>query len=152
MKVFYNSEQLSEEAVSNITQKIEAAGGIVRNSNYEILMIYRFGKWDFPKGKVEYGESFAVTARREVEEETGVKVDVNIQSLPSTFHVYMLRGEKVLKETHWFLMTASTCQNLIPQQEEDIEQVTWIPESEVSHQLENSYLSLREFWKDYQNL
>ena len=34
---------------------IIAAGGVVYNSNDEILVIFRNGKWDLPKGKLEDG-------------------------------------------------------------------------------------------------
>ena len=36
---------------------IEAAGGLITNQNNETLMIYRRGKWDLPKGKIEKDES-----------------------------------------------------------------------------------------------
>jgi hypothetical protein len=52
---------------------IEAAGGVVQNDDKEILFIYRRGKWDLPKGKMEHGESEELCAEREIEEETGVK-------------------------------------------------------------------------------
>ena len=51
---------------------IHAAGGIVSDENDEILMIFRYGCWDFPKGKVEEGEDWMTAAVREVEEETSV--------------------------------------------------------------------------------
>ena len=35
---------------------ILAAGGLVTNENNEILLIFRRGKWDLPKGKLEKGE------------------------------------------------------------------------------------------------
>jgi hypothetical protein len=35
---------------------IEAAGGIVENSNGEILLIFRRGRWDLPKGHTDAGE------------------------------------------------------------------------------------------------
>jgi hypothetical protein len=37
---------------------IEAAGGVVENPNNQVLMIFRLGKWDLPKGKVDTGETF----------------------------------------------------------------------------------------------
>jgi len=51
---------------------LEAAGGIVENAAEEILFIKRLGVWDFPKGKIEKGETAEKAAIREVEEETAV--------------------------------------------------------------------------------
>jgi len=47
------------------------AGGLVTNENNELLMIFRRGKWDLPKGKADEGETVEACALREVEEETG---------------------------------------------------------------------------------
>ena len=126
---------------------IHAAGGIVRNEHEEILMIYRLDKWDFPKGKVEAGEQYAEAAIREVEEETGLK-DITLgEPLPSTFHTYELRGEPILKETHWYAMRAHS-QSLTPQTVEDITESVWVPFEEVDEKLEQSYLSLKALWKE----
>jgi len=125
---------------------IHAAGGIVQNEDNEILMIFRLEKWDFPKGKVEEGESFDEAALREVEEETGLH-DITLgKPLPSTFHTYDLHGEPILKETHWFHMQAPK-QPLTPQTVEDISQAVWVPIEEVSRKLEESYPSLRALWE-----
>src|SRR5687767_7295039 len=35
---------------------IKAAGGIVRNDENQFLFIFRKGKWDLPKGKLDEGE------------------------------------------------------------------------------------------------
>ena len=51
---------------------IEAAGGLVYNSDKQILMIFRNGKWDLPKGKKEDKETIIQCALREVEEECGI--------------------------------------------------------------------------------
>src|SRR5215831_17279724 len=52
---------------------ITAAGGLVKNEKDEILMIFRRGKWDLPKGKMDKNEKLEVCAVRELEEETGLK-------------------------------------------------------------------------------
>lgn len=127
-------------------KSIHAAGGIVQNEYQEILMIFRLGRWDFPKGKVEQGESIAEAAMREVKEETGL-CDITIgEALPSTYHTYELFGESILKETHWFRMNA-TRQSLVPQTEEDIQQATWVPFDEIAAKLDSSYASLKALWK-----
>src|SRR5687768_2564827 len=47
-----------------------AAGGLVQNEKEELLMIYRKGKWDLPKGKLDKNEKLEDCALREVMEET----------------------------------------------------------------------------------
>ena len=126
---------------------IHAAGGIVHNENGEILMIFRLGFWDFPKGKVEEGESFEEAAVREVEEETGLHNIELRQPLPNTYHTYTLRDTDILKVTHWYEMHAPQ-QTLTPQTEEDIAQAVWVPRKEVSGRMQDSYPSLKGLWND----
>lgn len=126
---------------------IHAAGGIVSNENDEILMIYRLEKWDFPKGKVEAGEAYDEAAIREVEEETGLQNIALGATLPSTFHTYELRGEHILKETHWYKMNAQR-QSLTPQTIEDITQAVWVPRAEVDDKMKASYASLEWLWEE----
>ncbi len=44
-----------------------------RGKRYYLLLHYRAGHWDFPKGHVEEGEGEIQTAMRELEEETGIR-------------------------------------------------------------------------------
>lgn len=126
---------------------IRAAGGIVRNEKGEILMIFRRGKWDFPKGKVEAGEDNATAALREVREETGVTARITEGKAISIFHTYDTYGPKMLKETVWFPMRALSEQNLTPQTEEEIAQAVWIPAEKINELLQASYTSLQELGK-----
>ena len=87
--LFYNddnADKLLGDFIS-IFPLLEAAGGIVMNNEKERLFIYRFGKWDLPKGKIENGESIKEAALREVQEETGISRPTIITGLPSTFHM-----------------------------------------------------------------
>lgn len=127
---------------------IFAAGGIVFNDNDEVLMIYRRGFWDFPKGKIEEGESPEEAALREVSEETGVD-NLHIEkNLPSTFHTYTEKESSFLKQTFWFKMKTSASHSLTPQKEEDIEIVRWVNKEEVTTLLKESYSSLQDLWAD----
>ena len=109
---------------------IKAAGGIVLNEKGELLMIFRKGLWDLPKGKMEKGEKRKQTAIREVMEETGIR-DVNIlSSLPNTYHTYKIGGQRVMKQSFWFVME-TLHQTLKPQTEEDIEKAEWVSISDM---------------------
>lgn len=128
-----------------------AAGGVVIDDG-NVLMISRLGKWDFPKGKQEIGESVELTAQREVMEETGLKEVELVKQLPDTWHTYWLNNEPILKRSCWFLMNGDATQPLIPQIEEDIQQVIWVPIAEVENRLKTSYSSLKILWNQVVNL
>ena len=118
---------------------IEAAGGLVFNKDEQILMIFRKGKWDLPKGKLEEGENKKQCAIREVEEECGiVGLDI-IEKLLETYHTYNMDGEEVLKKTYWYKMKTDYSAKLIPQLEEGITKVSWVDKDQISKKLKNSY-------------
>ena len=129
--------------------EIPAAGGLVRNDQGYFLFIRRLGVWDLPKGKNEKKETSENAAIREVEEECGLSGMKIIKQLDSTFHIYKspylpVSNNLVLKETRWYLMSYSGSETPVPQIEEDIEEVRWVPVSELNEMMENTYSSLRE--------
>lgn len=120
------------ESIFNYADGIVAAGGIVQNERGEVLIMFRRGYWDLPKGKVEKGEKIFNAARREVEEETGVQIAAQLEPAIVTYHCYFLKGKNCIKETHWYHMTAKEGQDkLVPQTEEDIEQVLWADKAKM---------------------
>lgn len=123
---------------------IVAAGGLVTNETGELLMIFRLGKWDLPKGKLEKGESIAEAAVREVEEECGITAPVIIAPLPSTFHTYTLKGQPALKESFWFRMKYSSNEPLVPQIEEDITKIKWVKPHKVQKLLPKAYAAIAD--------
>ncbi len=58
----------------------------------EVLFMFRRGKWDLPKGKLDPGETLEACALREVEEETGVGQLELKNFLLVTEHTYAERG------------------------------------------------------------
>ena len=122
---------------------IEAAGGLVKNKNDEILMIYRFDKWDLPKGKIEKGETIEIAAIREVTEETGVK-GLRIENfLQTTYHVFMNNGKYTLKEVHWYAMKTEYTGKLKPEKKEGIIKVKWKGPKKIQKALQNSYANIK---------
>jgi ADP-ribose pyrophosphatase YjhB (NUDIX family) len=118
---------------------VRAAGGLVKNENDKILMIFRRNKWDLPKGKLDKGEKLEDCAIREVEEETGLK-NVKLNSpLVVTYHTYHEGTKQMLKESHWFSMTVTGEQKLTPQIEEDISDIKWINQDEINLYLEKTF-------------
>ena len=111
---------------------VQAAGGLVTNEDGEILLIFRRGKWDLPKGKLDKGENLADCAIREVEEETGLTKISMAGPLTTTYHTYHEGSKFILKESHWYTMQVKGIQNLVPQTEEDIQEIKWVKESELN--------------------
>ena len=104
---------------------IEAAGGVVRNQEGEVLLIFKRDHWDLPKGKLDKGESREEAAVREVMEETGLSSVELGEYLGITYHTYRdAKKRRVLKYTYWYRMTAEK-EALEPQAEEGIEHAEW---------------------------
>jgi 8-oxo-dGTP pyrophosphatase MutT (NUDIX family) len=125
-------------------QKITAAGGLVTNDRQELLMIFRRGKWDLPKGKLDEGETIEACAVREVEEETGLQSLELGEKIGITYHTYQENNTTILKETHWFAMHAGGNQQLVPQAEEDITRIDWVNTADLPEKLEHTYDNIIE--------
>jgi 8-oxo-dGTP pyrophosphatase MutT (NUDIX family) len=122
---------------------ITAGGGIILNDNNEVLFIFRRGKWDLPKGKLDEGETIEDCSKREVIEETGLKKIDMLKEVGKTYHTYHEKKHFILKTTVWFLMKAPGNQELIPQKEEDIESMQWLGKSEWSAPFANTFPGIR---------
>ncbi len=132
-------------------QKVEAAGGLVRNAKEEWLLMYRLGKWDLPKGKVEKAETHLRAALREVEEETGLqplRARSAIRFAPyrqhATLHTYRLQEQRILKYTYWFRMDYRGSDNGRPQLEEGITRLEWAAPDRLGKYLRNTYGTIRD--------
>jgi ADP-ribose pyrophosphatase YjhB (NUDIX family) len=130
-------------------QVIEAAGGIIQNEKKELLFIYRRGKWDLPKGKMEKNETEEQCAEREIEEETGVKNLSLKKKIGETYHTYNEFGKNILKISHWFYFTCESNQQLKPQFEEDISEIKWIKTSDLTTLMENSYENIKDILEKF---
>lgn len=128
---------------------ISAGGGIVSNAREEILMIFRKGKWDLPKGKLEEGESPDTGAAREVMEECGIPRPKVEGFFMRTYHVYEDHGESVLKETWWFNMNVPGSPGLIPQGEEGITEARWLDEAKVNEIIPLCYSAVGSLLKTW---
>lgn len=131
------------QAVKKEFTLVLAAGGLVYTEpEAELLLIFRRGKWDLPKGKLDPDEALDVCAVREVEEETGLQQVTLRQPLCITYHTYHEKNQFILKESHWYLMTTPKEQVLTPQTEEDIDRCEWVTFQNITPFLDNTHPSI----------
>ena len=141
-------DEVPREAILNARpymppRKVSAGGGyVVRQgaAGPEVLLIYRRGAWDLPKGKRDGGEGWADCARREVREELGIRDLRIVAPLGATVHGYEERGRYCVKPTRWYAMTTPHTQ-FTPQAEEGIEAVEWVAYDDALERL--SFETLR---------
>ena len=122
---------------------IYASGGVVFN-NEKLLMIFRNGFGDLPKGKIELNESELECAVREVEEECGIERLAVVKFLKYTYHTYVEDDQPILKKTSWFLMSSDYKKKLTPQKSEGISKVIWVSKNEIPYKLDNSFENIKD--------
>jgi 8-oxo-dGTP pyrophosphatase MutT (NUDIX family) len=143
--VFFHSnlEELKEKVFKKF-HWIHAGGGLVRNEKNEVLLIFRRGKWDLPKGKLDKGETIEHCAVREVMEETGLPSAQIEKPLCITWHIYQEGSSFILKQTDWFVMKVPGSPALIPQQEENITDIAWVAANNLETYQQNTFPSVKE--------
>jgi 8-oxo-dGTP pyrophosphatase MutT (NUDIX family) len=125
-------------------ETVDAAGGVLyyrKGDALFVLLIYRNGIWDLPKGKVEKGEDIESCAIREVAEEVGLREPPQIEiHLCNTFHEYEQGGIQYAKTTWWYAMPAGQQIGLHPQLDEGITALEWVSAEDAMN------------WVGYENL
>lgn len=127
-----------------VPRPVTAGGGYVMRrgeSGPEIVLIFRRGVWDLPKGKKDDDETIEECALREVREELGVRALQLVRPLGTTTHGYRRDGTYHVKTTHWFLME-TPARSFHPDADEDIEEVAWMTWPRALRTI--GYRSLRE--------
>lgn len=136
-----------QECLHDLFSPVDAGGGVVYNEHGAILMIYRRGKWDLPKGKRDEGETMEDCALREVAEETGLQTLALEDKVCESYHVYSQDNELMLKRTVWYKMQATVAEKLKPQKEENIIEARWITEKELGQYVHKTYEAIKEVLK-----
>lgn len=133
-----NFEKLKKDFFKHF-KLIQTGGGLIKNLNEEILLIFRRGKWDLPKGKLDDNETLEECATREVQEETGILSLKIIKEIDTTYHTYVEYGKHILKESHWYKMISSGNEKLVPQTEEDITDIRWVKKNDLKNYFNNTF-------------
>lgn len=113
-----------------MTKRIHVAVGIIINNAGDILLakrpehLHQGGKWEFPGGKVEVGESVTDALIRELKEE--VALDVN-SSTPFMTQSFDYPDKHVLLDIHLVSQFSGEAQGLEGQQ------IAWVTKANLSH-------------------
>lgn len=106
-----------------------SAGGVIlqkTTNTWQVLLIKDMsGKWTFPKGKIEKGETIEEAAIREICEETGISHLDYKAPLPSIFYTFKRKGI-VQKTVDYMIFLSTSSQKIILQKEEGISDAKWI--------------------------
>jgi 8-oxo-dGTP pyrophosphatase MutT (NUDIX family) len=110
-----------------------SAGGVVYRWGERGLEILLCGQkqpltWRLPKGTPNRGEKLEETAKREVEEETGLKVKVE-GKIGRIDYWFVQQGVRYHKLVYFFLM--SPCGGDIALHDPEFDMVTWFPIDEA---------------------
>jgi 8-oxo-dGTP diphosphatase len=109
-----------------LPEPVLAAGGVVwrraADGGMEVVLIHRARNddWSIPKGKLDPGETDEEAARREVEEETTLLVDLGPE-LPST--TYLDRSGKQKRVRYWAMTVTSGS----PNGANEVDHAEWVP-------------------------
>lgn len=142
--IFHDDKDSLFKTFSQCFKNVSAGGGLLKNERGEILVIFRRGKWDLPKGKAEPGESIERTAVREVEEECGLKGIQLGEFLTTTYHIYSEGKKYILKQTDWYSMLYTGKAEPVPMSSEEITEARWINPYALDLIYSNTYPSIIE--------
>lgn len=88
--------------------------------------------WSLPKGHLEPGESAEEAARREVEEETGIRGRL-LAPLGTIDFWFVAEGRRVHKTVHHYLFEAAG--GTLSDEDAEVVEVAWVPLDEVADRL-----------------
>lgn len=117
---------------------VVAAGAVItRRGGREVLLVHRpkYDDWSFPKGKQDPGEHVVATARREVLEETGLRVHLG-RPLPPQYYEVSLGRSKVVN--YWVARVDPAAEDLAFVPNSEVDEIRWFPLPAATQRL--SYL------------
>ena len=124
---------MAEQASAPSTDVVQAAGGVIwrrgPQGSVEVLLVHRpkYDDWSLPKGKLDPGEDHRTAARREVEEETGLRCALG-EELPSVSYADRHGRPKVVR--YWAMTPEEGPGRFTPTDE--IDEVRWVERGEAA--------------------
>ena len=122
-------------AIQEIVREPTSGGIVFRltadQKDVEILLIQDSkGRWTIPKGHIEPGETAKMTARREIEEETGLR-NFSVLTWLGKIHFKYRRADKLVLMTTQIYLVQSLDAREMPTGEKWMRGINWFPFSEA---------------------
>lgn len=111
-----------------MTKRVHVAVGVIINSQQQILLakrpehLHQGGKWEFPGGKVEAGETVTEALARELKEEVALNVETTNPFMELSFDY---PDKQVFLDIHTVTSFSGEATGLEGQQ------VQWVPKSKL---------------------
>ena len=110
-RIFINEDYLLEEELEETVIRVKA---LLINSNNEILLAHNNGTYQFPGGHKEDDESMEETLIREIKEETGIDVDLEMgpfMQIVTYDSNYFGTGRKVCSKIYYYIVNTDEVPN-----------------------------------------
>lgn len=119
--------------MAKFEREVSSGGVILRSSNAGIRVLLikdPYGKWTWPKGKIDKGEGILQAAVREIAEETGLRDIKPISRLAKTNYYYKRDGKLIYKTVYVYLF-GSAGREALKIQKSEIDDGRWFAEEDA---------------------
>ena len=112
---------------------VESSGGVIfrkKNDGFDVVICGRVNpiQWMLPKGTPIDGEGRDQTALREVEEETGLKVEI-VSPLKKVHYNFQLGSTIIEKDVYFFLMKQTG--GSFDRHDDEFDTIRWLAETDA---------------------
>ena len=132
-----------------MVRETKSAGGVVQNVEGKVLVVSQHGNsWSLPKGHIEIGEDALTAAKREIQEESGVKNLTLIKEFPSYTRARISKdgkGEEVSEQKTIYFFLFETDEKILKPVDPENPEARWVEKENVSDLL--SHPKDKEFFE-----
>ncbi len=119
-------------------EQVSAGGVVIRKNSgtLEVLLIKdRFGRWTWPKGHIEPGETPERAALREINEETGLNT-LRVEAKLGEQQYYFLSGDDSISKTVYVFLVEAKFGEPLNIQRSEITRGAWFSEEDALETIE----------------